>query len=251
MPLKNVTENLLAYKKLEPGTVQHVDQLITERRINQELRNIWSYTVDGELYTVKKRKHLWAITREPQNLILQNIDEAYRQLNRQGDYFPDANAAQSSLDHEDTVVVDLKGLKLVKDNDQYGHFVVYPKAVKKLNSEQKRAAQRIYGPDEENFDLNMKMFAEAGKTPSVFVLMPDYVQGTLKESDKKFLMRASWLGMFHINSNFLADVRDVKIHSALRGVRKKPTMEEILAVSLLYVPESSWDEFQAEIGELY
>lgn len=269
MALENVTGNLLAYKELESGTFQHVDQLTTERRTNLGLRSQWVYTADGELYTVQKKGHLWAITREPQNLVLQNIDEAYRQLTSQGNYFPEAEAGRVSLDHEDTVVVDLKGLKLEKDNDQFGHFVVNPKVVKKLNSEQRKAAQRIYGPGEENFGLNMEMFAEAGKTPSVFVLMPDYVQATLRSNDKKFLGRASWLDMFYNYSYFLANVRDVGNRGALRGVRKiaegdapenkvpqetrveKPTMEEILAVSRPHVPEFGWNQFQAEIGKLY
>jgi len=220
MALENVTGSLLAYKELEPGTFQHVDQLTTERRTNSGLRNQWFYTADGELYTVQTRKHLWVITREPQNLVLENIDEAYRQLTGQGNYFPDANAAQASLDHEDSVVVNLKGLKLVTDNDQYGRFVVNPKAVKKLNSEQRKAAQRIYGPDEENFGLNMEMFAGAGITPHVFVLMPDYVQGTLRSNDKKFVGRASWLYYFNYYSNFYADDRYVDFHLALRGVRR-------------------------------
>ncbi len=220
MALENVTGDLLAYKGLEPGTFQHSDSLTTERRTDHGLRNQWFYTADGELYTVQKKGHLWVITREPQNLVLQNIDEAYRQLTGEGNYFPNAEAAQSSLEHEDSVVVDMKGLKLVKDNDQYGHFVVEPKAVNKLNSEQRRAAQRIYGPDEENFGLNMEMFAEAEKTPYVFVLLPDYVQSTLRSNDKEFLGRASWLDNFGSNSDFGADGRSVYSHYALRGVRK-------------------------------
>ena len=287
MALENVTGSLLAYKQLEPGTFLHVDQLTTERRTNHELRNQWFYTADGELYTVQKREHLWVITREPQNLVLENIDDAYRQLTiGKGNYFPDAEAAQFSLEHDDSVVVNLKGLKLVKDNDQYGYFVVDPRAIKELNSEQRKAAQRIYGPDEDNFCLNMEMFAEAGKTPYVFVLMPNYVQGALRSNDKKFLGRASWLDSFNGNSLFGADGRSVNLHNALRGVRRviaeasregshersdlsdapenevpsapqetkrvrSPTMEEILAVSQTYVPEFSWERFQAEIGKLY
>ncbi|MBU4352296.1 MAG: hypothetical protein KJ939_04400 [Nanoarchaeota archaeon] len=275
MALENVTGDLLAYKELEPGTFQHVDQLTTERRTNHGLRNQWFHTADGELYTVQKKEHLWVITREPQNLVLENIEEAYRQLTGQGNYFPDANAAQSSLEHEDSVVVNLKGLKLVKDNDQYGHFVVDPKAVNKLNTEQRKVAQRIYGPDEENFGLNMEMFAGAGKTPYVFVLMPDYVNGTLKSNDKKFVGRASWLFYFCSSSGFSAVDRDVgNGRLALRGVRRviaagdapenevpsapqetervrSPTMEEILAVSRTHVPKFGWESFQAEIGKLY
>ena len=96
--------------------------------------------------------------------------------------------------------------------------MVDPKAVKKLNSEQRKAAQRIYGPDEENFGLNMDMFAEAGKTPYVFVLIPDYVQSTLRNNHKNFLGRASWLNYFY--SSFNANGRNVGDRNALRGVRR-------------------------------
>ena len=218
MTLENVTGNLLAYKKLEPCTFQHIDQLTTERRTNDDLRHEWFYTADGELYTIQKGEHLLVITREPQNLILQNIDEAYRQLTGQGNYFPDTEAAQTSLDHKDSIVVNLKELELVKNTDEYGHFMVDPRSIKRLNSEQKKAAQRIYGPDEENFGLNMEMFAEAGRNPSVSLLMPDYVQDTLRSNDKKFVGRASWLNYFYVNSNFDAIDRSIYYYGALRGV---------------------------------
>ena len=218
MILENVIGDLLAYKGLEPGTFQHVDQITTERRDNLGLRNQCFYTADGELYTVQKGKHLCVITREPQNLVLENIDEAYRQLTGQGNYFPDVEAAKASLEHEDSVVLDLKGLELLRGNDQYGHFVVNPNALNKLNSEQQRAAERIYGPDKESFGLNMKMFVEAGRTPTVYVLMPNYVNGTLRDNNEKFLGRASWLNYFSINSSFNANDRFVFNRDALRGV---------------------------------
>jgi len=272
MALENVTENLLAYKELEPGTFQHADQLTTARRTNTGLREQWFYTADGALYTVQEGKPLWVITREPQNLVLQNIDEAYRQLTNQGNYFPDTEAAQTSLEHKDTVVVNLRELELVKSDYQHSHFKVNPRALRVLNSEQRKAAQRIYGPDEENFGLNMEMFAEARKNPRVYVLMPDYVQSTLRSNDKKFVGRASWLNFFSNDSDFLADVRDVGNLDALRGVRRviatgaknevpqapqemgtvrSPTMDEILAASRSYVPNSGWERFQVEIGKLY
>ncbi len=65
-------------------------------------------------------------------------------------------------------------------------------------------------------------------------------------------------------------VRGVDINFALRGVRRviaegdapenevppetnveKPTMEEILAVSIPHVSKFGWEQFQAEIGKLY
>jgi len=207
---------------------------------------------------------LWAITREPQNLVLQNIDEAYKQLTNQGNYFPDTEAAQTSLEHKDTVVVNLRELGLVKYNHQHrdGYFEVNPEAVTRLNYEQRKAAQRIYGPDEENFGLNMEMFAEARTNPRVYVLMPDYVQSTLRSNDEKFVGRASWLGSFYNGSIFLADDRYVNYRYNLRGVRRaitvgaknevppapqemgtvrSPTMEDILAVSQSHVSNSDRD----------
>ena len=280
MTLETIRGNLLAYKELEKGTFQHSDQLTTERRTNpiaedgQDLRNQWFYTADGELYTVQKRKSLWAITREPQNLVLQNIEEAYKQLTGQGNYFSDVEAGQSALEHDDTVVVEIAGLKLKRNNNQYGHFVIDPKKTNKLNSQQKLAAQRIYGSDEENFGLNMEMFAEAGLTPYVYILTPDYVQKTLKENDEEFVGRASWLGIFNNGSSFNANVgRGVGDRDALRGVRKvavgsaeknevpsvpeeekeiaAPTMEDILTVSRPHISELGWEQFQADIGKLY
>lgn len=277
MVLENVPGNLLACKKLVRGTFQHSDQLTTERRTNHQLRCQYFYTADGELYTVQKRKHLWAITREPQNLVLENIDEAYKQLTKQGDYFPDAESAQGSLDHEDTVVIDPNGLALVRDDEQYGHFVVNPRTVRGLSSEQRMAAQRIYGPDENNFGLNMEMFAEAGIVPYIFVLLPDYVQGTLRGNDKEFLGRASWLKSFYYLSDFYANGRGVGSRGVLRGVRhelvaagdapknevpsapreitpEKPvvvTLERMLALSRPYVTSSSWDSWEQTLRKEY
>ena len=225
MTLENITGTLLAYKELEPGTFLHVDQLTTERRTNIELRDQSFYAADGAMYTVDRSKPLWVITREPQNLVLQNIDKAYRQLYRlligQRNYFPDAEAAQSSLEHSGSLIVNLEGLDLVRVNDEYGHFVVDPRNVQQLNSEQKKAAQRIYGPDEDNFGLNMEMFAEAGKTPPVFVLMPDYVQDTLRSNDKAFLGRASLLSGFNVDSSFSALVHGSDFRGRVRGVRRE------------------------------
>ena len=94
----------------------------------------------------------------------------------------------------------------MKNSDEYGHFVVDPKRVKNLNSQQRIAAQRIYGPDEDSFEQNMAMFVESLILPKVFVLMPEYVQDTLRRSDNHYLGLASWLGYFYFDSNFCADI---------------------------------------------
>lgn len=230
MTLETITGNLLAYKELKRGTFQHVDQLTAERITNLELRDQKCYTADGEMYTVQRRETLWAITRELQNLVLRNIDEAYPQLTIRGNYFPAAEEAQASLEHQDTVVIEVNGLSLVEYGKygclKFGHFMVDPKKVKELNSQQKLAAQRIFGPDEDSFGQNMEMFAEAGKLPLVSVLRPDYVQDALHKTDKKYLELASWLYHFNNNSIFFADDHQVDIPGCLRGLKlKKPEPE--------------------------
>lgn len=199
--LVTIEGNLLdAYNQLQPGTMLHVDQLTTERRTNNELRKLGFYTADGELYS----SQFWAITRQPQNLILKHIDKPFTQFRTNGNYLPNSEEALASVQHPDTVVIDPHGLRLIKDYDECGHFVVDPRNPKNLNSQQELAAMRIFGPDEENYGKNLEMFAEAGKTPWVFVLMPDYVQNSLKQKNAEYLARASWLFHFDFNSRFNA-----------------------------------------------
>ena len=150
-------------------------------------------------------------------MVLGNIAEAYLQLTGSGNYFPDAKMAQASLDHADTVVVELKGLKLVKYNDEYGYFVVNPKDIKKLDSEQRNVVQRVYGPDENSLGLNMEMFAKEGITPNIIALLPEYAQDKLERQDKKFLARVSWLNDLNDNWDFVADGRSVNNQYTLRG----------------------------------
>ena len=220
MELETIDGNLWDYKELEPDSLQHGDQITAERQTNHELKDRGFYTADGNLYTIRRNKSLWAVTRLPQNLILSNIDEAYRQLTCQGNYFPPLKKARQALNHEDTVVVEHEGLELEQDTEGYSHFVINPRNVKALNSQRRIAAVRLFGPDEDSFYKNMEMFAEAKIDPSVFVLMPDYVREALKKSDKKFLMRASWLDNFGYNSYFDANNREIDDRGSLRGVRR-------------------------------
>lgn len=218
MALHNIFGPLREYHKVQPGTLRHTDELFSEWRTNHDLRRLQFYPADGALYTLRNKECLLAITREPQNVVLQDVDRAYRQLTSgQGSYFPDAVAAERSLRHEDTIIINLDGLGLVKLNDQYGFFTVNPKT---MNDEQKRVVKRICGPDETNLDLNLGMFAEAGKTLYPTVLMPDFVRRVLKENKQKFLARASWLSSFGDSTSAEARDRCVMYCSYLRGMRK-------------------------------
>ena len=220
--LETIMGNLLEYKKLVPGTMRHTDELTTERRDNPELRTQSFYTADGEIYTIQKGKVIWAITREPQNLVLKNIDEAYRQLTENNNYFPLNESAELSFEHQDTIKIEVDGLKLAGYDDQGGYFVADPKKIiLEKDTPSGLVAQRFFGgPDKDDFEKNMEMFAEMKKTPCVFVLQPNYVQNILSYHNDQFLGRASWLNNFNGSSNFFANDCYVDyLLNTLRGVR--------------------------------
>src|SRR3989338_1858149 len=104
------------YKLLQPDTILHVDQLMTERRTNHELRSQWFYTADGEVYSLQgeKKTPTLAITRAASNPLFQDstIDVYCAQLRREGNYRPSADETQRALQAPDTILVDLTKLEL-------------------------------------------------------------------------------------------------------------------------------------------
>jgi hypothetical protein len=204
MTLENVTGTLLSYRQFYPNTVQHVDQITNQRRINPELRYQRFYPADGNLYATKNNGCLFAITREPQNLFLQNVETACQQITNQGNYFPNSDEANNSFNHENTFVADLNRLRLIQHNSEYGHFVVYSKSIRGLSSLQRMIVQRIFGPDKDSFLKNIELFKEAKINPRIYLLMPDYVQNILKKYNHQFLCRPTWLDFLYFGSNFNA-----------------------------------------------
>jgi len=218
-----------AYNQLKKGTMFHSYDLTTERRTNLALRAEDFYTADGNLYCVERGKVLWGITREPQNLVLQNLAESCLDLSQGGNYRTESEEARVSLEHPDTVIIDLKGLDLIEiltPNLEYGYFVVDPTKPQNLNSQQSLAAKRIYGPDDDNYRKNLELFAQAGKEPKVFVLLPNYVwrlysnyaRQTLDHTVQYFA-RISLLDDFNVGSDFSAIFRGPKSNCTVRGER--------------------------------
>ncbi len=228
--LENIEGNLRdAYIQLQPGTMLHSDQLTTERRTDLTLRELSFYTADCNIYHLfkdVKDEVLWGIVREPQNLILQNLDDAFDQFKISGNYFSQYQEAYDVFWHDDTVVVEIEALELAKYNDKCGHFGINPKDTKKLNLARRITAQRIFGPDKDNFAENMEMFAKEGINPEIFVLMPDYVKRALHDAGKSYLARASWLGSFDYGSRFIAGGRDIDVNYRVRGVRRSASVSE-------------------------
>ena len=200
-----------------PGTLRHVDELMTERRSDVSLRNLGFYTPDGELYFMDGNKPTLAMTREADNLVLRHIDDAFAQLTSGGNYHPSVTEATSAIKASATEIFDLNELKLKRYDDEFSAMAVSTTKYDQLSPEQRRLAERVYGKGDD-FVLNMAMLKQAGiDTTRVYVLNLEYVKEHAKGSS---IGRASWLNDFEDNSSFNAIVRSVNSGSRVRGVRR-------------------------------
>jgi len=273
MSLENIAGNLReAYAQIEPGTMQHADQITTERRTDESLRNLRFHTADGPIYFTGKDREMnadgtpqLALTREPQNLVLRHIDAAFKQLTTDGNYRPDRKEAQAAINSEDTLVVDLGKLHLKGDDAEWRYLEIgtSPNQYDRLNSEERKLAERYFGAD---FGQSMKLFKDSGiKTTRVYVLNPEYVS---TEASKNPVSRASWLNIFNDDSFAYADIRDVnydggRVRGVLLVVEKKvqgkvgkpqikvPSLDDILAVSKPFVLENAQKQYEAAMRQLF
>ena len=268
--LVNIPGNLkTAYTAAVPGTLRHVDELMTERRTDNSLGSLWFYTADGELYFMDNGKPKLAMTREADNLVLRNIGDAFTQLTSNGNYRPNQTEAERAIKASTTEVFDLSELKLKKNDDEFSSMEVSTVKYDKLNSEQRRLAERVYGKGDD-FVLNMKMLEQAGiDTTRVYVLNPNYVKVHAKDSP---IGRASWLGDLDYDSLFNASGRSINYDGRVRGVRREvaaegdapknavpsapqeiklATFDEVRAYSAQYVPDVVRKQFELGLRNLY
>ncbi|MBT6774501.1 hypothetical protein HOA91_03960 [Candidatus Woesearchaeota archaeon] len=220
MAIEEIFGDLSAYQRLKTGTFQHVDQLFSARKDDFELREQAYHPADGHIYTIQDDKVLWAITRDPQNLILQNFAEACQQFSENDNYFPSKEAGEAAFNHQDNVVINLDDLELRERDQGSGYFLAFDD-FRKLNPQQRLAAQRIYGPDKNSFKKNMDMMFNCRKPPFVFALMPDYVRSVLHDNNQDYLVRGSWLYDFDMGSYFGGNCFDIKSERHLHGELKE------------------------------
>ena len=231
------------------------------------------HTADGNLYFMEGDTPRWAITREADNPILQNIDGAFTQLTTKRNYHVKPAELTVALASTSTDVFGMSQLDLKKYDAEFSYFEISTTQYGELNSEQSRVAQRVFGKD--NFADNMAMLETAGvNTTRVYVLNPDYIKVNTNDGA---VARASWLYGFNFNSYFGADGRSIDNDGCLRGVRRasvcepvrvpdaavkmevlsppseiKPaTFEEVKKYAARFVPEIVREQFEAGLRNLY
>lgn len=227
MALETIAGELRAYRRLQKGTFQHVDQLQAERQIKSGLRDLWFYTADGNGYFVEGKNVAWAITREADNLVLRHledsVDSSYNQLDQNGNYRPDNAEAAAARAAKDTVVIDMGKLRLSGDEKVSRYlqirtedgFVHTESGYKAPNEEEQKAMTRL-GFTPETLKMLRDSDQKIGETHA-YVLNPDYVRKNV-DNEHNSLWRASYLNDFDGNSKFDADMRDIATEIPLRGV---------------------------------
>src|SRR3989338_8066594 len=227
--LETIVGNLRVYSQLEPYTMLHADELMAQQVLNPALREQAYYVADFALYTLegtnrKKTPTLWLArhtAQEPNNLILNHLDDAinssFEQLTQTRNYRPSLHEAQKVMQASSTLKIDLTQLRLEKDDHEFSHIEISTTNYDKLNSEQRKLAERFYGQGTD-FDRAMATLKGAGiNTTQVFVLNPTYVQ---KEAVNP-IGRAAWRSLFLNGANSSASGYVIGISDGLLGVRRR------------------------------
>lgn len=217
MNLETITGDLRAYRRLEPGTFRHVDELAKEQLINHDLRNQTFYTADGNIYfTAGFGRPKLAMTREQDNLILNNLDDAFLQLLERGNYRVSQEDAERAIDAANTEIFDLLKLTLSGENSEWRYLSIgtSPEKYEQLAPEDCRLAERVYGKDQTFIDVMQFLVDKGVNETRVYVLAPDYVK---EHASKDAVGRASW--RINYSNDFNANGRNIYYSDRLRGVR--------------------------------
>lgn len=196
------------------SSIQHADQITTERRTNHGLRSFVFYTADGAMYRVEDKPVLY-LTRGPSNPIFRNLEAATDQLLRTHNYIPPQQHVEEAISAPDTLRIDILSLKLAIHDDEFSYFTINTEKPNDLNEAQQAMAWRVYGQGNE-YSLNMAMLEnelEISET-RIYVLNPEYVQSTAGT-----IARGCGLFEFDDDSRFIAIDRYLDDRDALRGVR--------------------------------
>ena len=225
---------LEAYRKLEPATIQHSDELMADRLLNVDLRFDYFCTADFPMYTNENDDAFLYLARRTNHLAFQNIEEAAKQLRKRGFYLPESEGIQAVIDSAEsgkTVKVRLANPDLTTPpkigKGEWCYFEIHTTRFKeKLNPQQMALAERAYGAGE-NLEASMAIFREAElQTVKITVLDPKFV---LKHTERMYLdhpQKGSSIGRLSVLSDFHADFdfepasRDVRDWDCcLRGSR--------------------------------
>lgn len=209
-------------KEADLSTALSAKEILTKRRNDESLdgenlRNTWMWTGDFSMYRVENGKVLLYLAPTAQNLVFQNIEDAYCQFTKNRDYNPTKEGIAKIMDSAksgETFVCDLSKLNLKEHNDEWVYFSIDD--AKK--GKQRELRNRVY--DDE--DVNLLK----GKGTKFFVLNPKYVLQNVKDNESA-VGRVSFLDGWLDGCNFVARGRDAGDDGGrLVGVRRSERVAE-------------------------
>lgn len=233
--LETITGDLRAYNQLVPGTFQHVDQLTEARLTDLRHCNYSFYPADGALYKCgKSGSLLWGIVRERDNLILKYLYDSenssfWQLVSGEWNFCPGEKESAQAFKQAD--VFDLATFRLSSSGYSTHRFLRirtadgYVDSGKRFvppNSEEKKALLRCGFTEEYLGFLAENSIQKINKT-RLYVLTPEYVR---KEAEGETIWQVSWLSNFYLNSDFVADDRDISERFRLRGVSRRVAASE-------------------------
>lgn len=226
------TRGILAWivPVFELKTIQHADEITTERRTNLALRDFVFYTADYAMYELEGDDAVLYLGRVDTNPIFGNLEESTTQLSRNGNYRPSEAEAEAVREADTTLKVKLADLELWGRIHDFCSFEIDTAHWSNLlNDSQRKVAERVYGSMEEKedeggtyseFGRNMRMIRRgATRRFNIYVLDESYVKTHTKKGP---VVRAALLmSHFRQGSSFSAEVSDVKQEYTLRGVLRR------------------------------
>ncbi|MEK6863263.1 MAG: hypothetical protein AABW53_01050 [Nanoarchaeota archaeon] len=210
MTLETITGNLRdAYRQLQPGTMLHADELMNERRSNEELCSMSPNAADGAIYFLDGNNRnipTLAVTREAQNPILQNIDAAFEEFVNQRPYYVPQADLERALAAPDTMQIALPELSLYLFKDGMCYFLVKttPGGYEKMNAKDRKFAEHFFGQGND-FVKNMERIYDQNsyqRETRIWVVNPIVVWNL---TEKGAFARASRVSRDNFNHIHLAD----------------------------------------------
>ncbi len=234
MTIESIVGNLNdAYSQLVPGTFYTTRQLMDERCApvdtpeRRERRSEWHYAADGHIYTVEGNKVEWSITDENNNLILQNLETAFRELTQNHNYRPSNEASHAARSAASTLRVDMSFLRLSGEENEWRYLAIETATGRIKSGEEYVALNETERAVLNHLGYTAANLAELQKAKiretRINVLNPVYVKTKVAEDPQKrdSVARASWLSNFDIFSSFSAYGRNINYNDRVRGVRRE------------------------------
>jgi hypothetical protein len=187
-------------KTFDISTIQHAYEIQNDRRADMYfserpwLHGLITHTADFSLYTMEKDEAILYFADREHNLILQNVDDAIKQIQRPHDnYFPQDSDIEAVITAPTTLKIRLSDLKLSERVVDECNITFSVTGYDTLNETKRNLVERIYGTGQDFID-NMAMMVRLGcERTRIQLLHPDYVKETLEKTGAKSLSRGSIL----------------------------------------------------------